>query len=219
MTRTLSSCPADTDAAYIGLTLAILDESAQQAKPDALRNGFLTATTFARFSANDNVDRAERATVAYVRDGKAPEYLRAQRRRTTDHLRTMTAAEVLAIRDDPPEMQITATMRVPGLGPVKSAFALSIAGFGKFACLDRHICRTYGLDAEAVNKLSTSSGFAAVRYLRYMEACYPPPADARLGQWLDFYERVPAFASSLHKPVIDLILACYRGEMRPEVWA
>ncbi|MGE0371930.1 MAG: hypothetical protein AB7Q01_08590 [Gammaproteobacteria bacterium] len=103
--------------------------------------------------------------------------------------------------------------RLPGFGPTKAAFGLSLAGFARLPCLDRHICRLHGLAESKVARLCCiPPERAAPAYLRYCRQVYPT-GDMRLQQWTDYARIVPAFARSLHGPVIELVLAAYADRL------
>lgn len=199
--------------------LASIDGAAADAygsgRFDCLRSGFLVAVTFAKFSANCRVEMAERDTVRYVRDGLGFHYLRHSRQQTLSALFALPASSVANIYRATPREQVMILDSVPGFGPCKAAFALACAGFARLPCLDTWVSKKHGLDATRdVYRLGTLRvDRAADRYLTLCDRVYPT-GDARLAQWTEYAAMVPAYRESLHRPVIDLILAGYRGELR-----
>lgn len=194
--------------------LATIDNAANKATPEHLARGLKVALLFAVHSANTRVPKAERDVWWYHRAAIVPSYYRTRWVAASEDIDRYIDADIAVILKNGTALDAISWLdgRIHGLGPCKAAFGLALAGFFPLPCVDRWVARKYGIAPERIYRLGAlrNKRTAAARYLAFARGIYGDK-DARLEQWLDFYEEVPTFRSTLHLSVIRLVLECYEG--------
>lgn len=218
--------PAVTPKTAGGVVQSILDRltrAALQAPPECFAEGLRLAALYAVCSANWPVLRSERDFLSLVNGGGPMGQQDQTIQRSVPALRALSIPAAWEIRTAPAADAITMLVKaVPGLGAMKAAFALSMAGTHRLACIDIHGVRRYapalGMDEPAMHRWLSNLGsrkHPGKAYMDIHDALYGAAVpDAAVTQWQEFWQAVPAFRESLHLPVVGTVLAAYQGQQR-----